>query len=62
MVIYWYCANIPPRPLDDKSHKEGKMGEEKNLGPMGEKTDAKDPSWTGFMKKNSSSEGERERD
>jgi hypothetical protein len=37
MVGYWYCANIPPRPLDGERHKKGKMVEEKNFGPMGEK-------------------------
>jgi hypothetical protein len=23
MVRYWYCANIPPRPLDDKTKRFG---------------------------------------
>jgi hypothetical protein len=41
MVIYWYCANIPPRPLDGERHKKGKMVEEKNFGPMGEKNGRK---------------------
>jgi hypothetical protein len=28
MVRYWYCANIPPRPLDDKELEKGRVGEE----------------------------------
>jgi hypothetical protein len=27
MVRYWYCANIPPRPLDDKEVEKGRVGE-----------------------------------
>ncbi len=27
MVIYWYCAIIPPRPLDDKELERGRVGE-----------------------------------
>ena len=27
MVRYWYCANIPPRPLDDKDSDRGRVGE-----------------------------------
>jgi hypothetical protein len=34
--------------LDGERHKKGKMVEEKNFGPMGEKIDGKDPSSTRF--------------
>ncbi len=27
MVRYWYCANIPSRPLDDKDSDRGRVGE-----------------------------------
>jgi hypothetical protein len=27
MVRYWYGANIPPRPLDDKELERGRGGE-----------------------------------
>jgi hypothetical protein len=51
MVRYWYCANIPPRPLDDKDSDRGRVGEkygylrdEKSLEPMRRKRTEKDPS------------------
>ena len=37
MVGYWYCANIPPRPLVDKRTRFEKWiekGEKKNFGPI----------------------------
>ena len=37
MVRYWYCANIPPRPLDDKTQEFEKgieKEEKKNFGPI----------------------------
>ena len=51
MVRYWYCANIPPRPLDDKELEKGRVGEkygylidEKIWEPMRRKRTEKDPS------------------
>ena len=43
MVRYWYCANIPPRSLEDKTKKNGiwsEKAERKKIGPIreGEKT------------------------
>ena len=40
---YWYCANIPPRSLEDKTKKNGiwsEKAERKKIGPIreGEKT------------------------
>ena len=46
MVRYWYCANIPPRSLEDKTKKDGiwsEKAERKKIGPIreGEKTKEK---------------------
>ena len=43
MVRYWYCANIPPRSLEDKTKKNGiwsEKAERKKIGPIreGERT------------------------
>ena len=43
MVRYWYCANTPPRSLEDKAKKKGiwsEKAERKKIGPIreGEKT------------------------
>jgi hypothetical protein len=37
MIEYWYCGNIPPRPLDDKRKIlkfEGKIKDKTKFGPI----------------------------
>ncbi len=56
-MIYWYCANIPPRPLDDKVIQEGIREKEIQVGiwrenhifePIEMQENGKDPSSTRF--------------
>jgi hypothetical protein len=35
MVRYWYCANIPPRPLDEKYVKNLEVGVKKTRKEFG---------------------------
>ena len=46
MVRYWYCANIPPRPLDDKELERGRFGEKYGYLRDGKKV------WTNEEKEN----------